>query len=71
MTMNLNKSCQTCHYAVITLLAECSKIINDQHVHEGGLCPDEFICDYYKEGDGHDIAMNSINWNKAIKIVVD
>lgn len=65
------ETCETCDHAVITLLAECSKMINGKHVHKGGLCPDEFTCKYYEEADRLTISMNSIDWENSVRVDVD
>jgi len=60
------KSCETCKYAVITLVKECSKRDeNDEYVHTGGFCVDELICEYWEQGSELDIHMNSFDWSQA------
>ena len=65
-------TCNTCGYAVITLVAECSKRNRQgEYVHSGGFCPEEMTCPYWEQADEWTLAQNAIDWKGARIIMVD
>lgn len=66
------KSCKTCAYAIITIVAECTKCDEKgEYIHEGGMSPPEMTCSHWEQADEYTLMENSFDWSKAITIVVD
>lgn len=65
------KSCYNCEYAVITLIAECSKKIDNEYAQQGGFCPSHLVCKHWKQASDDQIEINSFDWSQAIGIKVD
>jgi len=48
------KNCNTCAYAVITIVNECSKKLSSgEYAHDGGFCLDCFTCKYWEQMNLH------------------
>lgn len=68
----MKNSCRNCTYAIITLVAECTKRGSDgEYFYEGGMCPEELICPFWEQATEDEIAANSIDWTKARGIYID
>jgi len=62
----------TCGYAVITLVAECSKRNRrGENIHAAEFCPEEMTCPYREQADECTLAQNAIYWSIARIIEVD
>ena len=65
------RTCRTCAWACIHTLNECGKETSEGYLFPGGECPEVFTCPEWEQGEAFGIYMNSKDWGRARKVIVD